>query len=345
MLTIVHGNAHRRTSWRSRALPAELTAGELAARAALSARFLAKTRFFVRMRVLGLLHESLGRVVLRPGVGVQRAVVDAIEIGGRALRATARMPRSTSPLRRCVGVVCSVVGGVARLLGGFGGSAGGCGLRARASALGRRGLGRRRRRTRTRRRVARRLVGERHRRRRVGVRPARRRAAAAPACRAAARPATVFGAARAKQPDGSQRSTAASASERDAPRARSARRRASRISLSVLFSRLRQQDSERRARPWSRLYLNLAVVHLHGAIHHRQADAAALLLRREIQIEDPLQMLGLDADAGVGRTTIATRRPRAGFAADPQRAAVAASPDRRSARDSETPAAASPDRR
>ena len=62
-------------------------------------------------------------------------------------------------------------------------------------------------------------------------------------------------------------------------------------------------------------------MHLNRAIHHRQADAAALLLGREIQIEDALQVLGLDADAGVGerdRHAAAARR----LAANAQRAAV-----------------------
>ena len=64
---------------------------------------------------------------------------------------------------------------------------------------------------------------------------------------------------------------------------------------------LRERDPERRALPWRRLYLNFAIVHLNGPVDHRETDAAAAVLGREIQIENPLQMLGFDADAGVGK--------------------------------------------
>src|SRR5689334_4603281 len=63
------------------------------------------------------------------------------------------------------------------------------------------------------------------------------------------------------------------------------------------ISSLWQQDPERRPGPGCGLYLNVAVVHLDRPVHHRQPDPAASLFRREIKIEDFLQMLGADADA------------------------------------------------
>src|ERR1700676_5207830 len=65
--------------------------------------------------------------------------------------------------------------------------------------------------------------------------------------------------------------------------------------------RLWQEDADRRPVPWNRLYLNLAVVHLHGAIDHRESDAAAVFPGGEVEIEDPLQVLRLNADARVGK--------------------------------------------
>ena len=49
------------------------------------------------------------------------------------------------------------------------------------------------------------------------------------------------------------------------------------------------------------LHLNLAIVHLHGAIDHREPDPAAFGLGREIQVEDPRQVFGLDADTRIGK--------------------------------------------
>src|ERR1700704_2912359 len=63
--------------------------------------------------------------------------------------------------------------------------------------------------------------------------------------------------------------------------------------------RLRQHHPERRPDAWGRLYFNFAIVHLYCAIHHREAYSASLFLRREIQVEDALEMLGGDADACV----------------------------------------------
>ena len=50
---------------------------------------------------------------------------------------------------------------------------------------------------------------------------------------------------------------------------------------------------------WGRLHFDFTVVQLHDAEDHRQVDAAPLLLGREIQIEDPRQVLRRDTDAGV----------------------------------------------
>ena len=63
---------------------------------------------------------------------------------------------------------------------------------------------------------------------------------------------------------------------------------------------LRQEHAERRSAAWRRLHLDVAVVHLHRTVDHREADAAAFFFRREIQIEDSLQVLRFDPDAGVG---------------------------------------------
>src|ERR1051326_72726 len=69
------------------------------------------------------------------------------------------------------------------------------------------------------------------------------------------------------------------------------------------------------------LHLNLSVVELDDAVDHRQADAAAFLFRREIEIEDLLQMLGGNADAGVLDVHFDAAVGRAA-AADLQRPAV-----------------------
>src|SRR3972149_5955174 len=57
-------------------------------------------------------------------------------------------------------------------------------------------------------------------------------------------------------------------------------------------SRLRQQNLERRAVSRRRLHLDLAVVQLHGAIHHGEPDAAASVLCREAEVDDLVEMLG-----------------------------------------------------
>src|SRR6185295_608468 len=62
---------------------------------------------------------------------------------------------------------------------------------------------------------------------------------------------------------------------------------------------LGEEQPKRRSQPWSRLYLNFSVVHLHRAVDHRQTDPAALVLGREIEVEDFLQVLGLDTDTRV----------------------------------------------
>ena len=51
--------------------------------------------------------------------------------------------------------------------------------------------------------------------------------------------------------------------------------------------------------PGRRLHLDLSVVQLDDAVDHREADAAALLLGREIEVENLLQVLRRDADARV----------------------------------------------
>ena len=52
------------------------------------------------------------------------------------------------------------------------------------------------------------------------------------------------------------------------------------------LSRLREHQAELRPPPGRRLHLDLAVVQLDDAEDHRQADAAALLLGGEVEVED-----------------------------------------------------------
>ena len=98
--------------------------------------------------------------------------------------------------------------------------------------------------------------------------------------------------------------------------------------LNTVRSCLRKHQSKPSAAPWRGLHFDLAVVQLDDAVDHRETDAAALLLRREIQVEDPLQMLRRNADAGVFDVEL-DAFPRDRTTGEPQRPAVAASPDRR----------------
>src|SRR5258706_16429084 len=67
----------------------------------------------------------------------------------------------------------------------------------------------------------------------------------------------------------------------------------------VGLSCLRQENPERRPLSRDRLHFHLAVVHLYRAIYHRQTNATALRLGREVQIEDALQILRIDPDTGI----------------------------------------------
>ena len=67
----------------------------------------------------------------------------------------------------------------------------------------------------------------------------------------------------------------------------------------VRCSRLREDQPEPRAAAGRRLHFDFAVVQLDDAVDHRQADAAAFFLGREIQIENPAEVLGRNPDAGV----------------------------------------------
>ena len=51
--------------------------------------------------------------------------------------------------------------------------------------------------------------------------------------------------------------------------------------------------------PLSRLHLDLAAVQLHDPVDDRQADAAAFGLGREVQIENPVELVGRNPDASV----------------------------------------------
>src|SRR5215471_7565595 len=84
--------------------------------------------------------------------------------------------------------------------------------------------------------------------------------------------------------------------------------------------RLREDESESRPAAGGRLDLDLAVVELNNAVDHREADTRAPLLGREVEVEDLLEVLGRNADAGVFDVDLhAVAR---GAADDPQRAAV-----------------------
>ena len=121
-------------------------------------------------RVLGLADESLGGVVLRARVGVQRAVVDpvrdrpsrACSVGANAaldLAFRRRRRRLQRRRRRRPALRPASAARPAAPVSGFGGSACGSASRPRLGAAGR---GRARR-------VARRLCGQRHRRRRLDL--------------------------------------------------------------------------------------------------------------------------------------------------------------------------------
>src|SRR4051812_42787845 len=60
-----------------------------------------------------------------------------------------------------------------------------------------------------------------------------------------------------------------------------------------------QQHPERRPATVGRFDFYVAVVELDDAIDHRETDACPMILRREIQVKDLLEMLRRDADAGV----------------------------------------------
>ena len=61
----------------------------------------------------------------------------------------------------------------------------------------------------------------------------------------------------------------------------------------------RQQYPKRSPASRSRLDLQFAIVHLDGAIDHREADSGPSILGCEIQIEDLFEILRLDPDSGV----------------------------------------------
>src|ERR1041385_4908687 len=62
------------------------------------------------------------------------------------------------------------------------------------------------------------------------------------------------------------------------------------LGISLMLISFRQQYSERCSSTWCRLYLDLAVVQLNDPIHHRQTDARSMILRREVEIKDLVQV-------------------------------------------------------
>src|SRR3954453_12936098 len=84
------------------------------------------------------------------------------------------------------------------------------------------------------------------------------------------------------------------------PRAFLSRGTVERLCMTCVRSGLRQQNCERGSLAWCRLYFNLSIVHLYRAEDHRQSDAAAPLLGREVQVKYTLEIFGLDPNAGVG---------------------------------------------
>src|SRR5262249_60668953 len=69
--------------------------------------------------------------------------------------------------------------------------------------------------------------------------------------------------------------------------------------LPVSSLRLWEDEAESGPAARSRLDLDFAVVELDDTIDHREADARAPLLGREVEVEDLPEVLGWNADAGV----------------------------------------------
>ena len=233
-------------------------------------------------RFFRLRRKSLRLVVLRLGVVAERLVVDAVEVAIGARPAWSRISCSSAG-SRSGGVVCSVVDrlGAARPAEDL---SGGCGRRFLLRRIRLRRLGResaaRRRRRRGAALAASTSVPAAGRLRVGGLDDAWRRRRACPAGGGGA--VTVRAEMRLHRAAAIDMTT----------------RRAGSTTAGVeLRHRHAWGSSSRNVVPIPGVdsYLNLAVVHLNRAIHHRQADPAALLLGREIQIEDALQVLGLDA--------------------------------------------------
>ena len=78
---------------------------------------------------------------------------------------------------------------------------------------------------------------------------------------------------------------------------------------------LRQADGDRRALADRAGEVDRPAVALDDAVDHRQAEAGALLLRREERVEHLGQVLGRDARAGVGERQLPAWSPSSGAAA------------------------------
>ena len=248
------------------------------------------TRFLARIASSACTDEAFGGVVLRPRVHIQAAIVHAVEFGGRLGQRGA-----DSPFDFALDLASARSAGRR----GLGGSSAGFGR------LGRRRFGFGRLRLWRIRRAAVRAASAAEApaccapvpepatpAAALRYRSARRRAAAAPARRAAARPRPSSDRCECKRLP----RTATSASTPDARAARCARGNGTRVARGRTSSCLWQEDAERGSAAGRGLHFDLAVVHLHGPVDHRQPDAAPLLLGREVQVENPLQVIRLDAD-------------------------------------------------
>ena len=90
--------------------------------------------------------------------------------------------------------------------------------------------------------------------------------------------------------------------------------------------RLRKHQFKRGSVSWCRLDLDFAVVELHDAVDHRQADAGPRVLRREGQVGNLAQVLGRDTDTGIFDLDL-DPGARRGVAVEPAASRPSASPD------------------
>jgi hypothetical protein len=65
-----------------------------------------------------------------------------------------------------------------------------------------------------------------------------------------------------------------------------------RFGFCISSTPLRQQQRERGAAAGRGLHFDLAVVHLDDPVDHRQPDPGSMILRREVEVKDTVEVLG-----------------------------------------------------